>query len=589
MKKVLTNKKVECLKVQEQFQIKSNHISNIRLILFILFLANMILAIVFKKFLGIGIVLAIIFLVLFIIFVLYHLNITKKINQQKDYLKIILEYEKRYTDKWKDFKNDGYEYLNINPNLFLDLDLVGKNSLFQLISVSKSIGGNYKLASSFNEFPTDLKKLQDKQECVKELVDNFDFSLKFQQILNNYNNIEKTNYHDYVEQLKSLDKISIIKFIINIILNVLTIVCFVLGCLSIISTIFFYISFLLAFFYSYYVVFSYKEYFDSISKSAAKLGNLNQVISLVIKTDFKNKKLNDLKNAITKSQKAIINLAKLSSLDSLRSNFISSLFLNALNPFNHLIIFLYQKNIDKESIMHLNKAADVIEEFEMLLSLTTIAMIKDDVCLPKYTNKISLETVNLKHPLLLQEKCIANDFKTNDDINIITGSNMSGKSSFMKTIAINLILANIGSYVNATSFSFTFLKMFSSIKIVDDISNNISTFYGELLRIKKIIDYQKANDFPLIIFIDEIFKGTNYNDRIFGASQVIKLLSNVSSIVFLTTHDFELCRIDNKLIKNYHFSETYQDNQIYFDYKIKEGPCNSTNARYLMQTIGLIK
>ena len=122
----------------------------------------------------------------------------------------------------------------------------------------------------------------------------------------------------------------------------------------------------------------------------------------------------------------------------------------------------------------------------------------------------------------------------------------------------------------------------------DDINKNISTFYGELLRIKNIIDYSKEITYPMIVFIDEIFKGTNYNDRIFGAKEIIKLLSTLNCIVIISTHDFELCQIDNKSIYNYHFEERYENGNIIFDYKLLKGQCKTTNARFLMNSIGLI-
>ena len=222
------------------------------------------------------------------------------------------------------------------------------------------------------------------------------------------------------------------------------------------------------------------------------------------------------------------------------------------------------------------------------MSLTTICYIKKDICIPNIVDEVKLDFNNIKHPLLEENKCISNDFKCNDDINIITGSNMSGKSSFMKTIGINLILMEAGTYVNASSFSSKLMKIFSSIKVEDDISNNISTFYGELLRIKKIIDYEKKEDEPIIVFIDEIFKGTNYNDRIYGAKEIIKKLSNYNSMAFITTHDFELCEINNKKVNNYHFEEKYEGTNIIFDYKLRSGKCLTTNAKYLMGKLGFI-
>ena len=162
---------------------------------------------------------------------------------------------------------------------------------------------------------------------------------------------------------------------------------------------------------------------------------------------------------------------------------------------------------------------------------------------------------------------------------------MGGKTSFLRTIGINIILMNAGGYVCADSFSSCYLKIFTSMRIRDDLVNGISTFYGELLRIKDAINYiDKGN---MLVLIDEIFKGTNYQDRIYGAKEVIERLNIKNAICFITTHDFVLC--DEKNVKNYYVKEYYENDEIKFDYKIREGKCSSTNAKYLMKKIGIIR
>lgn len=144
---------------------------------------------------------------------------------------------------------------------------------------------------------------------------------------------------------------------------------------------------------------------------------------------------------------------------------------------------------------------------------------------------------------------------------------------------------NAGTYVCADEFNSCFFKVFTSISVSDNIDKGISTFMGELLRIKKAIDYKKENK---LVLVDEIFKGTNYSDRIYGANEVIKKLDNDKTILFVTTHDFELCECKVSNLNNYHFKEYYDDNGICFDYKIRNGKCSSTNAKYLMKKLNII-
>ena len=204
--------------------------------------------------------------------------------------------------------------------------------------------------------------------------------------------------------------------------------------------------------------------------------------------------------------------------------------------------------------------------------------------MPTKWEKVSIEFKEIKHPLLEENICVANDFESDACVNIITGSNMGGKTSFLRTVGINLILMNAGTFTCATSFSSAYFKIFTSMRINDDIEKGISTFYGELLRIKEALSYlEKGN---MIVLIDEIFKGTNYQDRIYGAKKVIQRLQNKQVITLLTTHDFELC--DEKNIKNYHVKEYYEGDKIQFDYKIRPGKCRSTNAKYLMEKLNII-
>ena len=165
----------------------------------------------------------------------------------------------------------------------------------------------------------------------------------------------------------------------------------------------------------------------------------------------------------------------------------------------------------------------------------------------------------------MESKCVGNDFDSGCGVNIITGSNMGGKTSFLRTLGINIILMNSGSFVCAKKFSACYFKIFTSMRVSDDISRGISTFYGELLRIKDMIEYVDCGN--MLVLIDEIFKGTNYQDRIYGAKEVIKRLTTDRTIVLLTTHDFELCEEEN--ICNYYVKEEYVDNQIVFDYKMQ--------------------
>ena len=588
MDKQIINKK-EIIINDKKIQVKkSDKLSNIRLITFIAALIFDILAFIFKELEIAFAIIGSILLVSFIVLVIIHKKVTNKIKRYDNYLTIIREYEDRTNDNWKSFKETGIEFIDINKDLFYDLDIVGNNSLFQLVNVAKSIGGKRNLANEFNKVNLTEKEILNRQTTVKELTENFDFNIDFQECLLSYKHIQQNDFSKLTKKLNVNKSSNLFSFILNILFSLISITTLILSLTNVINVSIFLICFLFNFFFSYIVIIVNKQDYNPISDCSRKLSNLKPLFDLVNNTSFDSEELIKLQKDINEGKESIDKLANLSSLDSLRVNFISNFIINGLFPLNSLILSNYKKVITDESVNKMNLSIKAIEQLEMLLSLTTIKLIKENSVTPIYTNNTKIDVQGIKHPMLNENVCIANDFISNDDINIITGSNMSGKSSFMKTIAVNLILANCGSNVCATSFTFTFLRMFTSIKVSDDINKNISTFYGELLRIKNIIDYSKEITYPMIVFIDEIFKGTNYNDRIFGAKEIIKLLSTLNCIVIISTHDFELCQIDNKSIYNYHFEERYENGNIIFDYKLLKGQCKTTNARFLMNSIGLI-
>ena len=158
---------------------------------------------------------------------------------------------------------------------------------------------------------------------------------------------------------------------------------------------------------------------------------------------------------------------------------------------------------------------------------------------------------------------------------------MSGKTTFMRTIGINLVLGYMGAPVCATGFKAPFVDIWTCMRPPDNLKQNISTFYAELLRIKSIISATK----PILFLIDEIFAGTNSEDRVFGARQVLLNLQKKQNLGLITTHDLEVCKLEG--FSNYHFCETYENGEINFDYKIKPGESKTRNAKYLMKMIGL--
>lgn len=201
------------------------------------------------------------------------------------------------------------------------------------------------------------------------------------------------------------------------------------------------------------------------------------------------------------------------------------------------------------------------------------------------------EASSLGHPLLNSDVRVCNDVSMPGPgtVFVITGSNMSGKSTFMRTVGINLVLAYAGAPVCARSMRCSQLSIFSSMVVHDDLEQKISTFYAELKRIKTIVDAALSGK-AILFLLDEIFKGTNSRDRIIGAKTLLKKLCQKPVLGLVTTHDLELGFMEKECpqcVRNYHFTDQITGNQISFDYRLKPGISQTTNAIALMKMVGI--
>lgn len=193
------------------------------------------------------------------------------------------------------------------------------------------------------------------------------------------------------------------------------------------------------------------------------------------------------------------------------------------------------------------------------------------------------------HPLLERSKGVTNDFEFPRGANqvLITGSNMSGKSTFLRTIAINQLLALAGLPVFAQSMSTSFAPVISCIQVSDSLAEGLSSFYAEVVCLRRL--HERVKDSEVFYFVDEIFRGTNNRERLIGSTSFLKELSKYPSRGFVTTHDLELAELESSLpgLKNFHFRDEIHDGKMSFPYKIFHGVCPTTNALRIMKSEGL--
>ena len=200
------------------------------------------------------------------------------------------------------------------------------------------------------------------------------------------------------------------------------------------------------------------------------------------------------------------------------------------------------------------------------------------------------------HPLIPVTKCVTNNFEMDGhpQLAFITGSNMAGKSTFLRTIGTNLVLAMAGAPVFATQFETPVLKLMTSMRVTDNLEESASTFYAELQKLKMILDEVKkhaaTHEDRVFLLLDEILRGTNSLDRHTGSEALMKQLIKENAVGVIASHDLSLAALDTQfpdVIRNYHFDVTIHGSELSFDYKLKEGVCQTLNATLLMKKIGI--
>lgn len=581
--------KEKYVKEGKTFEKESHKFSNFRLVIVLLiigvFLAN------FRNILHFPyIMIEVVLIIGFVLVVSKEGKADRNKRKAETIVQIIDLYEKMENGQWNEFEDNGIQFAE-DYSYLLDLQIFGENSLYQFLNCCNTLGGKKKLANKFKKtMEPNRGNVEEEaliyQQAITELTKDKELLLQVQERIANITGIENMEAENEKDAFTMQRKFSNGDFAISLALSVLAIV---LACMAKFN-VYTLLALIPLVFVQFVSAVVYQNAFDkeinATGKNVKKLKELQEVCKLFESKNFNSEKLNDLSEKLIASKAVFQKLKKIDTLESFRKNFVMWFIGNVFLSLNRFIVREYGK-IESNDKTKLYESLKAVEELEVLISLSTINIVKKTVSKPKFTNETFIKVENIKHPMLTEEKCVANDFVSDRKINIITGSNMSGKTSFMKTIGVNLVLAYSGAYVNCKEFIAPVMKIYTSINVKDDINRGISKFYAELLRLKDAIRAADKGE-KMILFVDEIFSGTNYQDRMYGAKNIIEKLSEEDVIGFITTHDFELCEIKNDRIENYHFSEEYIDGKMNFSHKIKEGKCNGTNAVQLMNEVGIL-
>jgi DNA mismatch repair ATPase MutS len=233
----------------------------------------------------------------------------------------------------------------------------------------------------------------------------------------------------------------------------------------------------------------------------------------------------------------------------------------------------------------------VISEMELAISLASLVYNEPGWIMPVMDeNYFHFLGTEIGHPLIPASTRVTNDFSIDGSgkMTIITGSNMAGKSTFLRSLGVNFVLAGLGAPVCAQYMSLCDVKLISSMRVADNLAENTSTFYAELKKLQYIIEAVN-NDEQVFILLDEVLRGTNSTDRHMGTRALVRQLIKKNVVTLIATHDTELAYSESSspFVSNYHFEGKIQHDQLYFDYKIKKGVCETLNATTLMKKIGI--
>lgn len=485
---------------------------------------------------------------------------------------------------------EGNEFIDASHYYSNDIDLFGKGSFFQYLNRTATISGRETLAQILLE--NNPYHIEKRQEVIKE----FSKKVSWRQHFLGLANLVKVE----------VDHKTIISWIHgyrSFLPSIMTFLPFVFSFLSILLTtllIFDLVSFyfiVIWFFIGLFVTFPYFQKINHLYLEAGQIKDtfkqyhslLREIEDLSIDSELALKQQDKIRSSRKKASVIFKEFSKILDAFDQRNNMLFGILGNGF--------FLWDirqtSKIDtwvKTYKFQVENWFEVIAYFDAQISLANYSYNHPEHNYPDINqNAMVVETEELGHPLLDKKIRINNDFSIRKkDFHIITGANMAGKSTFLRTISLGLVMANIGLPVCAKKMSYSPIKLITSMRTADSLAEESSYFYAEILRLRFIVDQMKKEKY--FIILDEILKGTNSKDKATGSSKFIEKLVKSGSTGIIATHDLSLCEIEKTYpqIHNQYFDAKINNEELFFDYKLKEGICTNMNASFLLKKMDII-
>lgn len=501
--------------------------------------------------------------------------------------------------------NNGKEFIDFNHPYSYDLDIFGEKSIFHYLNRTTTISGKVKLAKSIAVLEKDKNKTEQKQQAIEELSANLEFRQKFSALgMFNDNDNDKNIINDNVKSdiIKWLSSNNLFykKTIWKILLYVIPVISIGLLIGSIIGTLSFNIFYLWGLVQLGVVGIYFKRInneHQQLSQKHETLKVLQKLILHVEAENFSSIYLRGIVDKISLDKKSAGILLKkfnnnLKAFDS-RLNMIVAVVFNMSVMWDIQVVYRLER-IKEELKTAMPEWFEAIGEIDSLISLANFNFNNPSFVLPKVEKETFIfKAHNMGHPLISTEDRITNNFEITgfNKMIIVTGANMAGKSTFLRTVGVNIILASAGVKVCAEKFNYYPIDIFTSVRTNDSLQKNESYFYSELMRLKKIIDKLKTGA-ELFIILDEMLKGTNSHDKHKGSEALIEQVIKYNMSGLAATHDVELGVLKQKYPNNIDtkkFEVDIIENDIKFDYKLKDGVSQNLNATFLMKKYGIIE
>ncbi|WP_372366407.1 hypothetical protein [Candidatus Uabimicrobium sp. HlEnr_7] len=581
-------------------QKSANKLVSVRAVTFLAFLALLIWAIVVSRSENINYSLlfcaffsSLLSLITFVIFAMKHEKVKNNILMLNKLLVYNNDGQKKLNHAWTDLETDGNMFVDAQHDYCDDLDLFGKGSIFQLVNSCYSKEGQKQLANWLLK-PASTSQIKLRQEAVKELTPllRFRHDIAKEEMLLQAKDEKVTSFISWIKDGNAQFEIKGSSFLLWV-LPVFTLCGFFVGLMSGWN---FNLPWIFPLFVSWIVLRSMKgkvhDVYDKIDKVSGGILAYHNIFKIIDQPSFSCEELQRLKQEMLaggeQPAQKLKELARITMAFDNRHGMLYSV-MNIVLLWDIRLLLRLQKWCTETS-GSIDRWLQSLFQIQALNSLASFSYINPQYPFPEFHSEKILRAEGLGHPCIAQNQRKINDFSLGDDqqIAIITGSNMSGKSTMLRSIGLNVVLANTGSCVCASSLVIGDFHLRTCMRARDDLQKGFSYFYAELHKLKQVIDGLSTSK-HLLFLVDEMLSGTNSRERTIASMGIIKhLFSNGASGV-VATHDLFLASLADEFsqIHNFHFTDNVVDEQMHFDYKLRQGPVQTSNALFLMRKVGI--